>query len=813
MYRADYRFWLATAFACSLLLSLASAARGQDGFCMINGTTTGGVGGTTVTVTNGTDFNTQINLSGPRVIQVQGVLSVGRVFTTANKSIIGLGTNATLLGNVNVSDTTNVILRNLRITGPANDGFTIWNAQHVWIDHCTFYDTGDGLCDMNRGSQYVTVSWCKFHYVNQLEHRFTMIADGYDNTTAGTTNWGYYTLHHNWWSTRCDQRMAASSYGRIHYYNNYFNCTNNSYCSDARCETEFVSENNYYSGVHNPLYKECTGKISASGNLYLGTTGTAPDAGTDAVFAPPDGYTLDAAPDVPNLVTNGAGAPGPDTMPIPPKVWDGGGSGNNWNTANNWGLNATPKVDDVLIFAGSTRLAPNNDITANTEYYGLIFSNNAGAFVLGGNAFNMGGPITDDSTATQTINANIDFAFGQFHYTTNRCINVSAVNGSLVINGNISGNSNAYFTSYCLTKEGPGTLVLNGTNTFRASLQLNGGMVGFKTLDTNQPGSLGSGSVLNIDGGGLRWAAGNTADISARTVTIQSGGATLDSGTNNLAFASGIGNNGGGGFIKTGAAMITLNGNNSYFGPTLINQGTLALGLAGALPNSSPIILSNNSTLDVSGRSDGTLSLGSGKSLTGNGIVLGSVTAGSGSTISPGFSVGTLLITNTLTFQAGSTNIMHLDPLNGTNDSISGLRSVSFGGKLILTNMNDSFSAGDTFKLFTAANYGDSFSSIVWPPLSGNLYWTNRLALDGTIAVEVALNTTPTILASAVVGNSLELSWPDDHTGWRLEGQTNAPGASLTTKWFTVPGSAETNRIFIPVNSTNGSAFYRLVYP
>src|SRR5262245_57811158 len=132
-----------------VLLGDLMAVRAQDGFCMINGTTTGGAGGPTVTVTNGTDFNTQINIAGPRIVQVQGVLSVGRIFTTANKTIIGLGTNATLLGNVNVSDTTNVILRNLRVTGPANDGFTIWNAQHVWIDHCTFYDTGDGLCDIN----------------------------------------------------------------------------------------------------------------------------------------------------------------------------------------------------------------------------------------------------------------------------------------------------------------------------------------------------------------------------------------------------------------------------------------------------------------------------------------------------------------------------------------------------------------------------------------------------------------------------------------------------------------------------------------
>jgi pectate lyase len=305
-------------FACVI------PAEAQDGFCMVNGTTTGGTGGTTVAVTNGTDFNTQINIAGARIIQVQGVVSISRVFPAANKTIIGLDTNATLLGNINVSDTTNVIIRNLRITSPANDGLTIWNAQHVWIDHCTLYDTGDGLCDMNRGSQYVTVSWCKFHYsAAQMEHRFTMIADGYNNDAG--TNYGYYTLHHNWWSARADQRMPASSYGRIHMYNNYFNCTNNSYCSNARNETQILSVSNYYAGVKSPLYADAgsTGLIRTMGNIYSGTSGNAPAPGTDTLGPdldpPPYAYVADAAADVPSIVMAGAGAPGPDTMPIPPK--------------------------------------------------------------------------------------------------------------------------------------------------------------------------------------------------------------------------------------------------------------------------------------------------------------------------------------------------------------------------------------------------------------------------------------------------------------------------------------------------------------
>ena len=168
-------------------------------------------GWTNFTVTNGTRLR-QINIAGPRIIQVQGPISIGRVFTTADKTIIGLGTDATLLGHLNISGVSNVIVRNLRISNPGDDGITIRErgalpgSHHIWVDHVTFYDCGDGSCDISQGADYVTVSWCKFIYPTQLEHRFAMIADG----QSGNPGSGRITLHHNWWSTRADQRMAAS---------------------------------------------------------------------------------------------------------------------------------------------------------------------------------------------------------------------------------------------------------------------------------------------------------------------------------------------------------------------------------------------------------------------------------------------------------------------------------------------------------------------------------------------------------------------------------------------------------------------------
>jgi Carbohydrate binding module (family 6)/F5/8 type C domain len=62
-------------------------------------------------------------------------------------------------------------------------------------------------------------------------------------------------------------------------------------------------------------------------------------------------------------------------------------------------------------------------------------------------------------------------------------------------------------------------------------------------------------------------------------------------------------------------------------------------------------------------------------------------------------------------------------------------------------------------------------------------------------------------------GGQMQLSWPTDHAGWRLETQTNSPAAGLGTNWVTVPNSTATNQVFVPIDPTGGSVFFRLVYP
>lgn len=83
------------------LLSLqASSAQSTGGFADVGPGVTGGAGGETVTVTNGEQLKQYADAKEPYVIQVSGTVQINGMDTHVrpNKTIIGLGTNATLEG-------------------------------------------------------------------------------------------------------------------------------------------------------------------------------------------------------------------------------------------------------------------------------------------------------------------------------------------------------------------------------------------------------------------------------------------------------------------------------------------------------------------------------------------------------------------------------------------------------------------------------------------------------------------------------------------------------------------------------------------
>ncbi|HMP83822.1 MAG TPA: immunoglobulin domain-containing protein [Verrucomicrobiota bacterium] len=302
------------------------------GFATLNGGTTGGAGGATVTVTSASELEAAMNQKTQLVIQIQGTISFGTLDCKPNKTIIGLGTNATLTGNLKLTHTTNIIVRNITFRDCKDDAITIQEGNRVWVDHCTFIDCGDGELDITHASEWVTVSWCRFFYTNPgNNHRFVNLIGHSDNNAAEDVGHLHITFHNNWWGDLCDQRMPSVRYGRVHLFNNYYNTPGNLYAVRSRLYAECFVENNHFENVRNPWEIYITpaggplGKIRALNNnvSYPDTTfgvtwsGTVTNsdktinlmsAGTDTVFTPPYSYPLPPVSAIPTIVMENAGA-------------------------------------------------------------------------------------------------------------------------------------------------------------------------------------------------------------------------------------------------------------------------------------------------------------------------------------------------------------------------------------------------------------------------------------------------------------------------------------------------------------------------
>jgi autotransporter-associated beta strand protein len=218
---------------------------------------------------------------------------------------------------------------------------------------------------------------------------------------------------------------------------------------------------------------------------------------------------------------------------------------------------------------------------------------------------------------------------------------------------------------------------------------------------------------------------------------------------------------------------------------------------------------------------------GTAASVSGSGVLAGSgpfssagsVTINSGGTLSPGGNtslasiIGIMTNNGTLTLNPGSKAYLEVNLTAKTNDSVRGMSSMVYNGcTLQVTNVGtQAITNGSVFKFFYATNY-TAGAVMVAPlvPAPGLLWDTSQLAVDGTLRV-MPVNTNSPTLAASSSGNSLTLSWPQDHAGWRLQVQTNSAG--LGTNWFTVASSTNNLSVTVPIVSTNPPVFYRLVYP
>ena len=255
-----------------------------------------------------------------------------------------------------------------------------------------------------------------------------------------------------------------------------------------------------------------------------------------------------------------------------------------------------------------------------------------------------------------------------FDLAAARLIELGGLGGTIDTNGNISTISHEIGGPGELSKQGAGTLILTGTNSFgggtailAGTLQIgNGGATGGLVGDILNNGVLvidrsdqatyagnvtGSGSLIQAGTGttvltGTGNYAGGTS-ISAGTLQIGNGGTSGSiSGdvTNNGALEFNRSNvmdfagviSGTGSLLQTGSGILNLTGNSTYTGATTVVRGQLDV--AGSL-------------------GDTAVTVESGATLSGGGTVAGGVTVSEGAHFAPGalaapgtLSVGTLTL-------------------------------------------------------------------------------------------------------------------------------------------------------------------------
>lgn len=294
--------------------------------------TTGGEGGSEVTVSSVGDLQSAAGSDGKKIIKIDKTLTgSGTIIeVSSDKTILGVGDKAHLKGiGFHMKNVSNVIIRNLKMTmigGGAEDiisGETTSSntGGNYWIDHCEFYnekptlpasaskkDKYDGILDFKKRVSNITISWNYIH-----DHwKCSLIGFSTDKDPSDKK----ITYHHNWFQ---NIKSRAPSYraGTAHIYNNYYEgltgegvpTSEGVHSRDGAC---LYVEGNYFLNYAKSIYwyeidSPTKAYVNESGvpNKYVNSApNSAPPCNS---FKPSYSAKVDAADDVPAIVQSCAG--------------------------------------------------------------------------------------------------------------------------------------------------------------------------------------------------------------------------------------------------------------------------------------------------------------------------------------------------------------------------------------------------------------------------------------------------------------------------------------------------------------------------
>lgn len=309
-------------------------------------------------------------------------------------------------------------------------------------------------------------------------------------------------------------------------------------------------------------------------------------------------------------------------------------------------------------------------------------------------------------------------------------------------------NGNGSSSTFGLTQSGASEMTIsNGSVNIGASdsqkwnlaagagsgtLNLNGGTLsvfGFSKVNTS------GNTIINLNGGTLR-SLGNATnwldDLANTTVKVGDGGAFIDTNGSTLTITEGLLANGIGGLTKDSAGTLTLAGNSTYTGNTVVNAGSLVIN--GNVSTSTLTTVKNTATLGGSG-------------------TVGSLLVENGGTLSPGTSPGTLTVDGALTLSNLSNLSFELNPSDTTiggsvNDLVTGITNLTLDGLLKVVATSGSFTGltGGSWRLFEyEGTLSDNILSLnSMPALDSGYIWQLDTATGGQVNLNIVAIPEPT---------------------------------------------------------------------
>jgi pectate lyase len=295
------------------------------GFATLGGSTTGGGNAAPVTVTTLADLTTNAARTEPAVIIIKGTIVIPaasegvQVPVESNKTILGADPQSGLTGGgLLINGKENVIVQNLTIALAAHtDAITVMASRRIWIDHCDLssdidHSSGfyDGLVDITHASDFITVSWTRFH-----DHFNTSLVGHSDANAAEDTGHLTVTYHHNLFSNTASGEPRVR-FGSVHVFNNLYQDVTD-YAIASQMNAQVIVEKNVFQNVKVPITNQhevsatsFAGQVQDIGNSYTAMTGDnviVPPPGAVFTFTPPYPYMTDSTATVPAIVGACAG--------------------------------------------------------------------------------------------------------------------------------------------------------------------------------------------------------------------------------------------------------------------------------------------------------------------------------------------------------------------------------------------------------------------------------------------------------------------------------------------------------------------------